>query len=78
VSDLEPCQKRRQGQELVRVPFSVAEMRLELDIRGWENTPENRGQSQPSVKGGAVLQLFRKIGVGPALDSIWAGAICLF
>jgi hypothetical protein len=34
--------QERMGNEAVRVPLTVAEMRSELATRGWENTPDNR------------------------------------
>lgn len=34
--------QERQGRAVVRVEFTVAEMRAELEARGWANTPELR------------------------------------
>lgn len=34
--------QERQGREVVRVSMTVAEMRAELESRGWENTPGQR------------------------------------
>jgi hypothetical protein len=34
--------QERMGNEVVRVHLTVAEIRSELAVRGWESTPDNR------------------------------------